>query len=141
MKSFLLFSAIILLAIYQGFSQEIQWAEKTVFQINQFSDTEYSTQQALGKPDAEPYGHQSTKAFQLNSESAYGTMTLEYAEPQYVSQVLIVENYKPGNVNKVILYDTDEKAYEIYSSKGTDIFEPFNILKVNIEKTEYLVKK
>jgi len=141
MKPILLYIAFFLLVFSEGIAQEIQWAEKAVFQINQYSETEYSAKQALGKPNAEPYGHQSSNAFQLNAESAYGTMTLEYANPQQVSQILVVENYKPGNVNKVILYDTDEKAYEIYSSDGSDIYEPFNILRINIEKTEYLVKK
>ena len=125
----------------QGLAQDIQWASNVTYQINQFSDAENSAEQALGLPDAEPYGAQSDKAFQLKSESAYGTMTLAYASPQQVSQVLIVENFKPGNVSKVILYDVDEKAYEIYDAEDTYQTKPFNVLKINVPKTDYMVAK
>lgn len=124
-----------------GFAQEIQWASEVVFQFNNFSDNEYSANQALGKPDATPYGQMSSSAFRLNAESGYGTMTLSYSEPQYVSQVIIVENYLPGQVSKTILYDVDEKAYEIYNATSKKMSQGFNVLTINIEKTPYLVKK
>jgi outer membrane protein OmpA-like peptidoglycan-associated protein len=125
----------------QGLAQDIQWASNVTYQINQFSDAENSAEQALGLPNAEPYGVKSDKAFQLKSESDYGTMTLAYASPQQVSQVLIVENFKPGNVSKVILYDVDEKAYEIYDAEDTYQTKPFNVLKINVPKTDYMVAK
>lgn len=122
-------------------SQDIQWASDVSFQFNQFSEIEYSASALLGAPDAEPYGEMSKNAFRLNAETGYGTATLIYSNPQYVSQVLVVENYLPGRVNKIILYDTEENAYTVYESGGTKSSQPYNVLSVKIEKTEYLVQK
>lgn len=141
MKNLYVIISLLLLVCASGFSQEIQWASEVVFQFNNFSDTEYSASQALGPPDAAPYGQMSENALKLNTESGYGTMTLSFINPQQVSQVIIVENYLPGQVSKVILYDSEEKAYEIYNSTGKKLSQGFNVLSVNIEKTEYLVQK
>ena len=142
-----LFRPSIILALFacffsiHGVAQEIQWASEVAFQFNHFSDQEYSAHEALGKPDAMPYGTLSPRAFRLNSESGYGTMTLGYATPQQVSQVLIVENYLPGRVNKVILYDIDENAFEVYNSQGSNFPGKMNVLAINVEKTAYKVSK
>ncbi len=124
-----------------GLAQEIQWASRVDFQFNQFSDTEYSAREALGKPDAAPYGKMSKKAFRLNAESGYGTMTLGYDNPQPVSQVIIVENYLPGRVSKVVLYDEEDNDHTVYESKGQSMGKPFHVLSVKIDKTPYLVSK
>lgn len=133
--------AFVLLFGGNGLAQEIQWASEVTFQFNQFSETEYSANTVLGKPDAEPYGKMSNNAFRLNAESGYGTMTLGYEHMQYVSQVIIIENYLPGRVSKVILYDADEKAYLIYESSGQKLNQSFNVLSINIEKTPYAVQR
>lgn len=141
MKIHNLIIVLALLISVGGNAQEIQWASEVTFQFNHFSDDEYSAHQALGKPDADPYGQLSENAFRLNAESGYGTMTLGYAVPQQVSQVIIVENNLPGQVSKVILYDAEENAYEIYTSAGKKLSQAYNILSVNIEKTPYMVQK
>ncbi len=132
--------AIFLLVHIDCMSQEIQWASEVTFHFNQFAETAYSANEVLGAPDADPYGQMSERANRLNAEGGYGTISLGYAKPQYVSQVVIVENYLPGRVSKVILYDTDEKAYTIYESNGQKLARQFNVLSIVIDKTPYLVK-
>ena len=141
MRKFGVVVALLFLISVHGFSQEIQWAYEVAFQFNQFSDTENNANNALGKPDAEPFGQLSKNAFRLNTESGYGTMTLGFETPQQVSQVIIVENYLPGRVSKVVLYDTDEVAYTIYESKGNKSDQEYNVLSVKVEKTPYMVQK
>lgn len=122
-------------------AQDIQWASEVSFQFNHFSDNEYNAISVLGPPDATPFGSLSKNAFRLNAESGYGTFTLGYANPMSVSEVLIVENYLPGRVTKVILYDTGENAYTIYESEGSDAKTSFNVLSVRIAKTPYQVHR
>jgi outer membrane protein OmpA-like peptidoglycan-associated protein len=124
-----------------GLAQEIRWASEVSFQFNNYSESEYSAQNVLGAPDAQPFGQMSKNAFRLNAESGYGTFTLIYAEPQFVSQVVIVENYLPGRVSKIILFDTDDNAYTVYESAGQKSNKSFDVLSVVFEKTEYLVDK
>lgn len=141
MKITSLLTAYILLFCSHGFSQEMQWAAEVVFQFNHYSEDAYSANQAIGKPDAEPYGKLSENAFRLNTESGYGTMTLGFSNPQPVSQIVIIENYLPGQVSKVILHDTDENIYEVYNSTGTKSTKDFNVLNIHIDKTPYSVQK
>jgi outer membrane protein OmpA-like peptidoglycan-associated protein len=141
MKRYWPIYAFALLTGISSFAQEMQWASEVSFQFNQFSDNEYSAEKVVGAPDAAPYGQMSGNAFRLNSESGYGTFTLSYLNPQHVSHVVVVENYLPGRVNKIILYDTDENAYTVYESAGDKLNKPFNVLSVVIEKTPYLVNK
>jgi len=126
---------------FTGNSQEIQWASEVVFQFNQYPDATYSAAKALGKPDAEPFGQLSKNAFRLNTEGGYGTMTLGFETPQQVSEVLIIENYLPGQVSKVILHDTEEKTYSIYEAPGKKMNQAFNVLSIKIDKTPYMVQK
>ncbi len=130
-----------LLMSIKCFPLKIQWAHEVVFQYNQFSESEYSANTVLGKPDAEPFGQISKNAFRLNAECGYGTMTLGFENPQQVSQVVIVENYLPGQVGKVILYDTDGNTYIIYEATGKKLNQRFNVLSININKTPYKVEK
>ena len=136
-----IFFCIIFLASHTGFAQEIQWASGVSFQFNNFSENEYSAQNVLAAPDAQPYGEMSKNAFRLNAESGYGTFTLYYAKPQVVSQVMVVENYLPGRVSRIILFDTDDKAFTVYESAGQKNNKSFDVLSVVFEKTPYLVQK
>jgi outer membrane protein OmpA-like peptidoglycan-associated protein len=131
----LVFSSALALA------QTIQWASEVAFQYNQYSDNEYTAAQALGPPDAEPYGVMSKKAFRLNAESSYGTMSLIYANPQQVRQVTVIENFMPGRVSKVVLYDLTGKSYEVYNSQGQRIASTYNVLRITFDKTPYRVQK
>ncbi len=124
-----------------SFTQEIQWASGVSFQFNQFAENEYSADELTGPPNATPYGELSKNAFRLNAESGYGAVTLDYATPQKVSQIIVVENHLPGRISKIILYDIEENAYTVYESKGQQINEQFNVLSVQIEKTPYIVHK
>jgi outer membrane protein OmpA-like peptidoglycan-associated protein len=132
---------IVFLACHAGFAQKLQWASGVSFQFNNFSDSEYSAQNVLGAPDAQPYGAMSKNAFRLNAESGYGTFTLDFAEPQVVRQVVVVENYLPGRVSKIVLFDTDDRAFTVYESDGQKSNKPFDVLSVVFEKTDYLVEK
>jgi outer membrane protein OmpA-like peptidoglycan-associated protein len=137
----LIISIFILIYPLSCFAQDIQWASGINFQFNQFSDDEFSASELIGPPDAVPYGEMSKKAFRLNAESGYGTVTLNYNSPQHVSQVVVVENYLPGRISKIILHDTEENAYTIYESNGQKIMQDYHVLSVNIEKTPYRVQK
>lgn len=139
MRAIGLVVAIVLSANFESYSQDVQWASEVVFQYNQYSETEYSANEVLGEPDAEPYGLISASAYKLNAESSYGTMKLGFAHPQAVSQVVIVENFLPGQISKVILHDSEENSHIIYEGAGKKLNQSFNVHTLKIAKTPYLV--
>lgn len=94
-------------------AQEIQWASGVVAESNAFGAGEYGSKQALGQPDAFPYGELSPKAFRLSGEGGSGSLTLSFTVAQNVRQVVMFENFKPGRVKRVSLLDENGMRYVI----------------------------
>ena len=140
MKS--IFCTLILYVVFAPLrGQEIQWASSVEFQYNQYDDNLWSAKQALGAPDAFPLGQLNEKAFRMNEESAYGKITVGFTKPIRISQLVIVENYLPGRIFKMVATDTRGKEHVIFEP-GQEVFNIlYRIQTINIEKTDYYVAK
>lgn len=123
-----------------GQTPEIQWASSLEYQYNQFDEHEFSGVQAIGPPDAFPPGRLSKNAFRLNTDSGFGTLVLGFKKRQYVRQVVIVENYKPGRIDKVKLIDEKGGYHTIYQGTTINLEEDFRTLVLSLPKTLYKVK-
>jgi len=144
MKSILFLAATVwctVLFMDKALSQDVQWASTLHFQYNHFSEDEYSGQELLGPPDAAPYGRMSKNAFRLKSDTAYGKVIVGYNNPMQVRQIIIVENFLPNRIAKVVVYDTAGVEHNIYEPNNEVINIPSRVLNINIEKTPYLVEK
>ncbi len=141
MKAVRLVTIFFLLMSIKCYSQGIQWASEVVDHSKQLRKTDYSYREILGKPDAEPYGRKSFNAFLINTDSTKRSITLVFENPQHVSRVIIVENYFPGQIRKVSLYDTEGKLHDIYESPRQIISQKSNVLTIKIDKTPYKVQK
>ncbi len=119
--------------------QQIHWADRVIFQHNQYSDNEFNGEQVLGFPDAQPYGKLNKHAFRLKEEKAYGIIKVGYDEPIQVSQIVVVENFLPNRISKLILQDTEGGDHLIYEPRKEWVNVPARVLTVNIEKTPYKV--
>ncbi len=120
-------------------AQQIQWASKLIFQYNQFSDNDWSGLKTLGPPDASPFGSPNKNAFRIKSESGYGTVSVGFDHPQPVSQIVIVENNKPGNIVKVVLHDTAGNEYTVYQAEPQIVSKSYNTFTLKFDKTTYNV--
>lgn len=138
-KSFLVIALGLIFSFQISRAQDIQWANELKFQYNNYGEDDYSGNKLLGPPDAEPYGHLSKNAFRLNNERAYGTVTVSYANPIHVSQIIIVENYLPNRIAKILFTDTEGNEHKIYEPDKELINIPSRVLNVNIQKTKYQV--
>lgn len=141
MKAAMLALVFILSFSVNCFSQEIQWASEVIEQSNKYNIPDASSRAILGRPDAEPYGLKSKNAFVINEYDGNATVTLSFQNPQQVMQVIIIENYLPGQVSQVYLYDIDETIHKIYESPRKIMSQKFNVLVIDIEKTSYKVQK
>lgn len=141
MKSFFIYTLILCVVFSPLKGQQIQWAYNVEFQYNQFDDELWSAKQVLGTPDAFPLGQLNEKAFRLKDVSGYGKITVGFKKPMPISQLIIVENYLPGRISKIIATDTQGNEHIIFEPRQ----EVFNILyriqTINVEKTDYSVAK
>ena len=142
MKQKLTFFTLFLLgSMYLAHGQNIQWASELEYEYNNYDFDLYSGKQALGKPDAKPEGNLSPNSFRLKSESGFGSIIVKFANPQKISQVLIVESNLPGNVVDVQLYDVDGKNFRVYKGHSHKLNVDGRVMVILLPETYYQVSK
>lgn len=125
-----------------GFGQEqILWASGVDFQFNQYSDTSWSAKEALGEPNATPFGQLNPKAFRLTEEQAFGTLILTFDSAIVAQQVIIIESYMPGRISEVALIDDQENKFPIFLKTPEASSDSAHATVMTIEKTSFKVKK
>lgn len=125
-------------------AQSIKWASKVEFEYNAYESggLDYTGSMVLGPPDAFPYGQMSARAFRLKTDKAYGRLVVSFDEPQEASQIWIVENFLPGRITKVILFDTNNDKYSAYEGKPQELQEPWRNFVIDLGKrTSYKIQK
>ncbi|HAA13510.1 MAG TPA: hypothetical protein DCE41_18180 [Cytophagales bacterium] len=123
-----------------AFSQDIQWASKLNYAYNEFEPDNWSGKQVIGPPNS-VLGGLDKQAFRIKEESGIATLIVDYAEPQKVTHVIVIENYLPGRVTDVSLTDANGAKYPVYKVKPTQSLEPYRALVITVPPTEYLVKQ
>lgn len=122
-------------------AQEIQWADHVDFQHNNYGTQNWSGKQALGKPDALPYGTTSPKAFRLNSHATFGTLIVSFDRPQKVRQVIILESFGPGRITDIYLYDEKGKKFQVFKTNAKTLKRDYQTFCLRLQRTHYNVKK
>ncbi len=123
------------------FANDVYWSSHLDFQHNEFASTDWSAKQVLGSPNAYPYGQLSPQAFRLSSKMSFGTLVVNFDDPQYVQQVLILESYLPGRITDVSLYDEKGKKYSVYKNDTRQLKVSYRMLCIKLQKTSYKIKK
>ncbi|MBW8051251.1 MAG: OmpA family protein [Cytophagales bacterium] len=129
-------------------AQDVQWASKVLDFSTQYGPKQYSAKQVLGPPGKLPSHGSSPCAWaakldgSLNRGQVSGEERLkvgfEYA--MKVRQVVIAENYNPGAVEKVFLFDIEGNKYEVYSDTVGEISERSRMFNIFFPLTDYKVK-
>ena len=120
----------------------IQWASELDYQQNGFSEVgDWSGEKALGRPDALPQGQLSENAFRLYEKAVFGALILKYNKPQKVRYLVISENFNPGRIIEVFLFDEAGTRYPAYKTVVNKIKPTYRILVVDIPTTDYNVHK
>ncbi len=109
--------------VFGNVHAQMQWATIVVDFSSEYKDdlirdnsTRWSAVQVLGYPNSTKYAssqHAWTPQSQNNSKEF---VTVGFATPQLVQQVIVGENYNSGAVAEIILYDTKGKKYTVYEN-------------------------
>jgi len=133
---------LLILSTNFSFSQErILWASGVDFQFNQFGDVEWSAKEALGEPNATPFGQLNSKAFRLADLQAFGTIILSFDSAVFAQQVIIIESHMPGRISEVALIDEKENKFPIFIKTPEASSDSAQATVMTIEKTGFKVKK
>lgn len=124
-------------------SQEVQWAYKVIGVSSQAGLKEFSSSQVLGKPNVMPdYGYSAcswmpNRTSKLPEEWIY--VSFDYA--MKVKKIIIAENYNPGMITKIYLYDTLYNQYLVYNNPKPQVDSiKGRIWNLSIPETPYMVK-
>ncbi|MBW8051250.1 MAG: OmpA family protein [Cytophagales bacterium] len=141
---YFIFSTIII----TSHAQDVQWASKVLDFSTQYGSRQYSAEQVLGPPDKLPSHGSSPNAWAakldgaLNRKQVKGAERLKvgYKKPMKIQQVVIAENFNPGAVEKVFLFDTKDNKHEVYSGEVGLAADSSRMFNVFFPMTDYKVK-
>lgn len=123
--------------------QRVYWADYLIDYSSQMGSKGFSAYQALGKPNSMPQTDGLSPCAWLpknkNGEKEY--IHVGFSKPIAVRQVAIAENCGPGAIYRVLLYDTQGNAHEIYKQKPQPYPHPTRMLNIFLPKlTPYKVQ-
>lgn len=97
-------------------AQEVVWAEKVLGFSSQMSYKKYSANQILGKPNVLPnHEHNPCAWVPKRDRNPNGEWILvEFENPIRTRQVAVAENFNPGSISRIILFDTEDEEHIAY---------------------------
>lgn len=103
------------------FAQHVQWANQILGFSSERGTKEYSAKQVLGKPNKCPATGDSPCAWipltGPNDGPVEEWIKVGFDRPMKIQQVAIAENFYPGAIEKIILYDDEDRKRDsvVYS--------------------------
>jgi hypothetical protein len=96
-----------------------QWANRVVDYSYQFGTREFSAREVLGKPSVMPDFGKSPAAWLVKYPSSKTEwIRLEFANPIFIKQILVNENFNPGAIVRIILYDSIGRGHQVYNNNS-----------------------
>ena len=123
-----------------GFTEEYrQWGSYVIDKSSQYTDTDWSAEQALGEPDTLVYGDHETAWAAALENGGPEFLSIGYVTPVYASGVMVRETNGNGFVRQIDVIDEDGESHVVWS--GFDPSEPGTPanFQVDFPLTGYLV--
>ena len=97
-------------------AQEVVWAKKVLGFSSQMSTKKYSAEQILGKPNVLPnHEHNPCAWVPKQDRNPNGEWILvEFEKPIRARQVAVAENFNPGSISQIILFDTNDEEFTVF---------------------------
>ncbi len=128
-----LFPILLILFLRQHiYAQPISWSDKIIDFSSQKSKKGFSAAQATGKPSRYPNPSHSTCAWSPEFSETRSEEFLEagFSTPMIPRQILIVENYNPGHLQRVFIYFSGHRVQEIPVTRSAFTGGPGRLLSI-----------
>lgn len=136
----LILNIVFILAAFQvsaQFSRQ-QWATSVIEVSSQLSKTQYSADQALGRPNVLP-GYGENPSAWVPSSGGFEFLKVGFSNPTRVCQVAIAESNFPGGLSQLFLYDTEGKEHLINTFYPKQLDLRSRLLRIYFPLTSYKV--
>lgn len=124
-------------------AEKVQWATEIIGFSSELDSVQFSAKQVLGKPSVmSDFGFsQCAWASEKISNPEGEWIEVGFAEAMQITQIALNQNYNPGAISKIWLYDTSGTEYLVYQDPEPQVTSvKGKMLNVFIKKTAYLVK-
>lgn len=146
--SIIVFMMLVSQQVFAQYSEDVQWAETVLGVSSEYkvshTSQQYRASQVLGKPNKLPDHGPSFVAWSpAEKDNPNGEwIRVGYANPVQIQQIAIAENYNPGSIQKVYVYDTRGKMRQVYNNdKPRPLKKKARMLRILFKKpTSYKVK-
>lgn len=139
MKRLVFLFSILSIGCITSSAQVVQWATKVVEASSELTPVQYSSKQALGKPNVLPAGGQSPNAWSPDMPKRKEFLKLGYSNPIEIRQIAIAESHNPSALTRVLAYDESGKEHEIASLNPMVVPLKGRMLNIFVDKTPYKV--
>ena len=122
------------------FAQNVQWAFNVLEVSSQKTNKDFASAQLLGLPNVMPAGASNTNAWEpkLNEDESF--VKVGFLNPIKMRQLIIIESFNPGFIEKITAFDSLGKGYEIANYIPKDIHASSRILQLNINPKDFNFK-
>ncbi len=144
--------ALIVLLIGQAatavHAQSVQWADRVIGFSSQAGKYAFSARQVLGQPDKFPASGDCGCAWSpARVDTEWGAdpnkpeyIKVGFAKPERIRQVILAENFRPGSVRRVWIYDNLNTEVLVYERTSViPLQEEARIFHVPVERTQIKV--
>jgi OOP family OmpA-OmpF porin len=126
-------------------AQSVQWASEVLNFSSQLGTKEHAAKQVLGRPSKLPAEGDSPGAWVGRSDNEFfggreERIKVGYKKPMQIQQVAIGENFNPGAIEKVILYDLKDAPHVVFHGEPSPIKARSRMWNVTFLRTDYKVK-
>lgn len=134
-----------LLSLFLSFlslkSQDVQWANKLLGYSSEYSSTICAAKQALGEPSvADSFGLSECAWMPSSVKGTDEWLWVGFEVPVNVRQICVNENYLPGAVIKIYLYDSLQNDHMVFLQQSEELNKEKGGMKnIYIKKTPYKV--
>ena len=140
MKRLLLLS-LVLITITVAKEPDTVWAGKVLGFSSQTSSYSYSAREILGKPSVMPdYGETPCAWMPEKISRRVEWIKVEFDEKIKSNKIVIAENFNPGAIVGIFLFDSLDRGFRVYSNnEPKTVKKKGRMLNIDIPKTEYTV--
>jgi outer membrane protein OmpA-like peptidoglycan-associated protein len=120
-------------------AQQVQWASEVLEASTELSPTEYSAEQALGKPNVPDGGGESPNAWIPYDSKKEQYIKVAFESPLRIRQIAIAESFNPGAIYQVYMYDRADNEFLVNTFEPGPIGLTTRMQYVFLDLTEFEV--
>ncbi|MDA0194173.1 MAG: hypothetical protein O2887_00005 [Bacteroidetes bacterium] len=126
--------------IISNAQETVHWASKVVEVSSEADRLQYSTMQALHKPNVLPRHGDNPNAWKPKTDSKNQFIVVMFEKPIQAQQVAIAESQNPGAVTRIFAYDTDEQEHLLFDVEPRQLPVESRLLNLFFEMTSYKIE-